>query len=154
MVAREDYDGTHFSATYKEMPNGEERWRIKPVGLLVHSLHISRAMNQSWQKPHFHPGLTESYLVCSGRLIFVSWNAALDDIATGEMQANDGIFMFLPQYRHNIFTTAETEFMTWQQGTLTPNPERNGQDWWPVTAVPLRIQTLMDELTIRFWSQS
>lgn len=144
MTAREDFNGRHFEATYKEMPSGEERWRIKPVGLMVHALHISKAASSGWQKPHFHPALTESYLVLNGRLICGSWNEAGDDIKIGEIRPEDGVFIVLPNYRHNIYTLPGAEFLTWQHGVLTPNPDRNGQDWWPVLDIPSQVETLLE----------
>jgi hypothetical protein len=136
---REDLKGVSLSATYKPMPSGEERWRLRPQvpDLQMFAMHYTKEpLVPKWQEAHWHGGLLEHYWVLSGKIGYVMRVSEFQKtpyFTHGVIDASSGPFSFLPGDVHNIFPGPDAEFVTIQQyrGTTLPNPDRKGEDWWP-----------------------
>jgi hypothetical protein len=155
---REDLGGINLSATFKQMSSFERRWRLRPLrfDLETFAMHLTKVPVSKWQEAHWHGGLLEHYWVISGKVGYVMQVSEFQDtphFEYGVMDAADGPFSFLPGDVHNILPGLGAEFVTIQQyrGTILPNPDRKGEDWWPADeAFNASVQSFMAEVEKTF----
>lgn len=126
--------------TKKVMDNGEIRSRIKmPDGTIVtHTKAKDWSLGvreMPWQTAHLHEGLTEVYTQMEGWSAYI-WKDGKD--------GNEKLFLtilrdpgvtvtFLPQVPHVVLLGPNAFISTQLFGDTVGNPNRKGNDWWPVT---------------------
>ncbi len=106
------------------------RLKIPGSGKLSLTLVHSDAM-PSWEKPHFHLGLWEVYVVFRGDLGFVLLNSGgtIDGVVVGE-RGDRRVIVFPPNMPHNVFLTPQTLFSVATAGVPVVNPDKSDNDWY------------------------
>jgi hypothetical protein len=139
--AREDYylaDGT--LCKFKPMPNGEIRTSMTdPSGTKISITKIpfwEIGAGLPWQDAHFHKGVTEHYIVDTGwaGFLFEKGNEPCWQV----VQAG-GHISFSPLDGHVVLLGPGAILFTAQTGIPIGNPDRQGNDWWPVSEYTARI---------------
>lgn len=138
-LVREDLKGTSVDLTFKPMPSGEQRFRMRPkTGLYTSSVILTVAdpiqddgSYPGWQQAHSHKGTIEFYSVIYGQIgiVRVTQNGVIGYV----VEAGENTQCFKLGDVHNILPGASAEFLTWQtiDEEGVGNPERQGNDYWP-----------------------
>ena len=116
------------------MPNGEKRLRFKqPDGFTVTSTIANQWKPEeglSWQEPHFHKGISESYFLISGEVWFVWCEGNL--VFSQNLKEPGENIDFKPLVPHLVILAPGAHIVTAQSGQEVGNPDRKGNDWYPV----------------------
>jgi hypothetical protein len=135
------------------MANGEERRRfVSPSGTRMSETvgsHWDLNDEFPWQEVHFHKGLSEYYLVVQGWALFISEHEKL--LTTVQLEVGDTI-KFDPLVAHVVLLGPGAIITTQLIGQAIGNPDKNGEDWWPVTDKDFRTwqaSLVMAEESIR-----
>jgi|GEM_PF-3201767 len=117
----------------KVMKWGETRLRFKGASgdKLVHTIAIPTPYVQDGA--HSYKGLVARYVLLRG------WIAMLHAAPGGAhmlpeidiLSTRGETFEVQPCTQHTVMTGPNAQFLTFIEGTPVPNPDKNGNDWWP-----------------------
>lgn len=136
-----EFNDTSIEVTGKCMENGETRLRVRFPSRSEYGVTatFTAATQDGWQEPHYHGGVTETYTVTRGTVTIVCVEDG--EVVTRTLGVGEACTVS-PRVEHNVHVSADAEFLTTVTGVAVGNPDRKGNDWFPV-ADDSPLRTLM-----------
>jgi len=128
IIIKEKSDKYNVTAEFEDMPNGETRFRLiwKNDGT-AYIKTKTKEDTEGWQNAHYHRGLSETYEVQEGSIIFVEFR---NQEITYRKYNSGETFTTEKMIPHNVYMMKDSVIHTIKHGLSVPHPDKNGADWW------------------------
>ena len=111
------------------LTNGEARFRLNCDDGTAYIRTETKDRAEGWQKAHYHRGLSETYIVQKGSILFVEFKE--HEIFSRIYKAGE-IFTIPKQVPHNVYMMEDSIIHTIKHGESMFHPEKleDKADWW------------------------